>query len=212
MSDQRKLRKRNNIILRASSPRVIGSECFTGNASEKLQEQEGGAPGKVAGWAIQWDAIVERFSFFDGKYYLKFDRNAFNRAIADPSSVLLLWQHDSWTPIGRVNELENRREGLYLDGTITNATQHGAEANALVREGIVDAFSIGFSYDRFERNEDPEGLDAPLVTVLEADLQEISLVSFPAAEDSRIVQQSKQFISAEEMSNAKKALDRLLAG
>lgn len=96
-----------------------------------------------------------------------------------PGDVKLLWQHAAETPIGRWVNFEDRPKGLYARGEILLATRAGTEAAALVSGGVVDGLSIGYRAVRASRSHGRR-------RILEADLWEVSLVTFPMARGARI--------------------------
>lgn len=108
---------------------------------------------------------------------------AFKRTIAErgPAKVKLLAQHDDQSfPIGKAVALREDTAGLVGEFRIAQ-TVRGEEALALIRDGVLDGLSIGFrtvrdqwSPDRRERR------------LLEARLDEVSLVSHPAYETARV--------------------------
>ena len=80
-----------------------------------------------------------------------FDRGAFTRTISERGDrIKLLAQHDTRSlPLGRLTSLREDTAGLFVEGRISE-TQAGDEAIALVRDGALDSFSIGFSPVRDE--------------------------------------------------------------
>lgn len=87
--------------------------------------------------------------------------------------VKLLFQHDSNTPIGRAVDLREETSGLYGAFQITPEASRGDEALALLRDGVLDSFSVGF------RPIEKENRDGVVVRTRAA-LREASLVTFPA--------------------------------
>jgi HK97 family phage prohead protease len=112
-----------------------------------------------------------------------FRRGSFARTIRERADrVKILANHDrrSW-PLGRATLLREDPTGLYLEARVS-ATAAGDEALELIRDGALDAFSVGFQSidERWSRNGD-------LVERLEVALREVSVVAFPAYDDARIV-------------------------
>lgn len=95
----------------------------------------------------------------------------------DYSRVKFLMHHDRKAPIGRAVELSEDTSGMYGAFRVA-ATAAGDEALELVREGVLDSFSISFV------PVDPSpsaGIPADgRVTRTKASLRETSLVTFPA--------------------------------
>lgn len=115
------------------------------------------------------------------------ERGAFARSIEEHETILaetgrrtikLLWQHSQ--PLGYPMELRETEKGLEIVAYISK-TSLGNDVIQLLRDGAVDAFSIGFFPNRYEVDE--EHLDQwgwPLVKHLDVDLVEVSIVTFPA--------------------------------
>jgi HK97 family phage prohead protease len=96
-------------------------------------------------------------------------------------SVKMLWQHDTHCPIGRWMELREDDRGLYCKGKLFLAVQAGREAHELMREGAVDGLSIGYTTKRYEIDRDNQ-----VRKLLEVDLREISVVTFPMNEAATV--------------------------
>lgn len=114
-------------------------------------------------------------------YEEMFAPGAFTRDIqarnGDFRGVKFLYQHDHTEPIGRALELSEDGAGLYGAFRVAKIPR-GDQALELLREGVLDAFSIGF------RAIDPAPGDAfdprEIVVRTKAALRETSLVTFPA--------------------------------
>lgn len=114
-------------------------------------------------------------------YEEEFAPGAFARDIAaragDFRGVKMLYQHDRTEPIGRALELSEDASGLYGAFAISR-TARGDEVLELLRDGVLDSFSIGF------RPITPSP-DSPIprdgrVRRTKAALREASVVTFPA--------------------------------
>lgn len=97
---------------------------------------------------------------------------------------ILAFHSSRQMPLGRPTLLEERAAGLYIEARISD-TQDGNDALTLVRDGVLDGFSVGFTV--------PDGGDAwaeegdRLVrSISRAHLHEVSLVNFPAFDDARV--------------------------
>ena len=101
-------------------------------------------------------------------------KGAFGDSIKDPSKVKLLWQHNDHYPIGKLKNITEYDDGLYIEGVIINKLEHGENAANLIKEGIINGLSIGVIIQASEDNEDGTMLLQKL------DLREISVVTFPA--------------------------------
>ena len=94
--------------------------------------------------------------------------------------VKLLWQHDPAQPIGVWETLREDGHGLFCQGRILTDVRVGAEALALLKAGAIDGLSIGFRTVRAARLSDGRR------RLLEIDLWEISLVTFPMLSEARV--------------------------
>ncbi len=97
--------------------------------------------------------------------------------------VRMLYQHDPAQPIGRWEAIGEDHRGLYVRGRLSLMTAKGREVHALMRDGALDGLSIGFRTVR-ARVEKQAGLRR----ILEADLWEISVVTFPMLPAARIAE------------------------
>lgn len=93
----------------------------------------------------------------------------------------LLWQHRSAEPIGVYTSVKEDSVGLYVEGKLALKTARGAEAYELLKMNALNGLSIGFitredSYDKV----------SGIRTLKKIDLWEVSLVTFPANDASRV--------------------------
>jgi len=96
------------------------------------------------------------------------------------SSVKMLWQHDPGRPIGVWDELREDDRGLYVRGRVLDEVATGREAIALIRAGAIDGLSIGYRVKRAERDGNGQR------RLVEIELWEVSLVTFPMLPDARL--------------------------
>jgi uncharacterized protein len=108
---------------------------------------------------------------------------AFSRALSvkGPGGVRLLYQHLASEPVGVWTELREDAKGLFARGRLLTDLARGRETLALMREGAIDGLSIGFRTVRARK--DPK---TGRRTIWEADLWEISIVTFPMLDAARI--------------------------
>ncbi len=108
--------------------------------------------------------------------------NSLNSWQAKNKMPPILWQHDRSEVIGVWTKLYEDEKGLYGEGKLLiDDVAKAKEAHALIKAGAIDGLSIGFytktwSYDK----------DADVLELLEIDLREISVVTFPANADSTV--------------------------
>lgn len=112
------------------------------------------------------------------------DRGAFARSISrkGASGVRMLFQHDPAQPIGRWTAIREDERGLYVEGQLTLGAGKADEVYAHLRNRALDGLSIGFRTVR-SVNDRKSGIRH----ILEADLWEISIVTFPMLPSARIV-------------------------
>lgn len=96
----------------------------------------------------------------------------------------MLWQHDPGQPIGVWDEMAEDARGLFVRGRILADVAQGREAAALVRAGAIDGLSIG--YRALRADKDGQGRRR----LLEVDLWEVSLVTFPMLPEARLAAKS----------------------
>lgn len=100
---------------------------------------------------------------------------------AKDRKVPMLWQHNSWEPIGVYTELKEDDIGLYVEGELNMEVQKGREAHALMKQGAISGLSIGYATVDFEIDN-----KAQVRKLKAVDLWEISPVTFPAGDSARI--------------------------
>ena len=113
---------------------------------------------------------------------------AFNKTLADGSDVRALWNHDTTKLLGRVKNgslrLTSDDVGLHIECDLPD-TQYARDVYNLIKDGYNNGLSFGFNVikDRWEEQEDENGVRFPVCTLLEVRLFEVSFcVSFPAYE------------------------------
>lgn len=113
------------------------------------------------------------------------EKGAFAATLArsGPRGVKLLYQHDPTLPIGEWLELREDARGLAVKGRLLPEIAKAREVLAMLRAGIVDGLSIGFRTVR-ARKEAKSGIRR----LLEVDLWEISVVTFPMLPAARVEQ------------------------
>jgi HK97 family phage prohead protease len=95
--------------------------------------------------------------------------------------VRMLWQHDPAAPIGSWLSIEEDWRGLKVKGRLNLAVARAREALALLREGAVDGLSIGFRVKTARKT-----AGGGVRRLLELDLWEISIVTFPMLPQARV--------------------------
>ncbi|WP_417587536.1 HK97 family phage prohead protease [Pararhodobacter oceanensis] len=102
------------------------------------------------------------------------------RLRAQGGRVRMLWQHNQGEPIGVWDEVVEDAHGLRVSGRLLADVAKGREAAALMAAGAVDGLSIGY------RTIKAENLPGGGRKLLELDLWEVSLVTFPMLGAARV--------------------------
>ena len=93
----------------------------------------------------------------------------------------MLWQHRVDKPIGIYTEMREDEKGLFVEGCLALDTQMGKEAYNLLKMGALNGLSIGYRVRKSNFDE-----TTGIRTLEQLDLWEVSLVTFPANNQSRI--------------------------
>jgi HK97 family phage prohead protease len=109
------------------------------------------------------------------------ERGAFAKSLGSGRKVKMLWQHDVSQPIGIWEEVREDEKGLFVRGRLLKEVAKGREAMALLRAGALDSMSIG--YRTIAASDEANGRVRKL---MEVELHEISLVTFPMLPDAKI--------------------------
>ena len=112
-------------------------------------------------------------------------KGAFANSLTDYAShgrkVPMLWQHDSDNPIGFYTSLKEDDHGLLVEGKLLLGVQKAKEAYILMEAGAISGLSIGYSTNEYSVDE-----KTGIRSLLDVDLYEISVVTFPMNDDARI--------------------------
>lgn len=142
-----------------------------------LEIRADGDEGIVFGIAVPWDKPTR----INANLTEEFARGSFDGQMkrGGPRSVFLARDHIpiGGTPIGRLTEMRNDAKGLYVEGRVSR-TQVGEETLTLVRDGVLDSFSIGFVEGQNQHTSDG------VVRRLTASLREVAIVLNPAYKDA----------------------------
>ena len=128
-------------------------------------------------------AVIEGYAAVFGVPDLSGDtirRGAFEKLIpAAAGRVKMLAQHAAEAPVGRWVRIEEDAVGLKVRGELFTDTDEGRNLYRLLAGGALDGLSIGFKPVRARRTRTGR-------EILEADLWEVSIVTFPMAPTARI--------------------------
>ncbi len=109
-----------------------------------------------------------------GGYKESFQRGAFG---AVKKNLPLLYQHNE--PVGKITATRDADDGLHIAARISQ-TPRGEEVLTLLRDGVLDSFSVGFQPKQSKRSEDGTVVRTGAV------LREVSVVTFPAYEGAQV--------------------------
>lgn len=109
------------------------------------------------------------------------ERGAFQKSLRRKAPIAMLYQHASERPVGRWTQLREDAHGLFARGELILSAQGGRDVHALLQGGAIDGLSIGFQTVRAVKDRTGAGR-----RILEAELWEVSIVTFPMAPAARI--------------------------
>ena len=133
-----------------------------------ITEFKAGGSGKIDGYGAVFGNVDRGNDLIEA--------GAFADSLSDGRKIKMLWQHDSWQPIGVWDLVREDAKGLRVEGRILKEVEAGREAMALVSAGAVDGLSIG--YRTLEsRKAQIDGKDVRIIE--KAEIWEVSLVTFP---------------------------------
>ena len=126
--------------------------------------------------------------------------NGLNNFTQNP---ILLFNHNYDKPIGKVTELGTDNKGLKIKGVISKSA---GDVYNLVKEGVLSTFSVGFLVKDADYNKELDGL-----TIKDAELLEISVVSVPCNQDATF-SVAKSFDSHDDYLKFRKQFENTLGG
>lgn len=104
---------------------------------------------------------------------------AFAKSIASGRKARMLWQHDPSKVIGCWRAISEDEKGLRLEGVLSD-TPKGNEVATLLKDEAIEGLSIGYRVTDDEWKEDGTRL------IKEAELWEVSIVTFPMNESATV--------------------------
>ena len=140
------------------------------------------ANGREPGWIGGYASLFGRLDQAGDRV----EAGAFARSLRErgANGIRMLWQHDPGEPIGVWTRLTEDARGLWAEGRVSLRTRRGRDAFELLDAGAVDGLSIGF---RTRRDQPVSRSGALRRRLLDIDLWEISLVTFPMQDAARVV-------------------------
>jgi HK97 family phage prohead protease len=127
-----------------------------------------------------------------------FARSLRARGIAN---IRLLYQHFAHEPIGVWEMMREDARGLYVRGRLIADVERARDVRALLAEGALNGLSIGFRTRRATRD-----ARTGLRTLLEIELWEVSVVTFPLLAGSGVTAIGAKGGAATHIRNAAAAL------
>jgi HK97 family phage prohead protease len=111
------------------------------------------------------------------------ERGAFRKSLSErgPEGVRMLFQHDPSEPIGAWKTIREDGRGLYVEGVLADGVARAKEVHQLLKNAALDGLSIGFRTVRAKTD-----AKSGVRRILEADLWEISVVTFPMLPSARV--------------------------
>lgn len=176
----------------------------------EIRQLEGGRP-VIAGYAVVFDSWSQVMQDNRGRPFReRFAPGAFNRTLTGKPDIRALWNHNPDMPLGRTR---NNTLRLQLDGQGLRfeleppANNWGADAIESIRRGDVSGMSFAFNSRGEGRDtwEKPGADGVAQRTVLDADLFEVSPVTFPAYPATSVMVRSLSVPEFEEESDGQEA-------
>jgi len=136
--------------------------------------------------AVEEDGVFSGYASLFGRVDLGKDvveKGAFAASLKarGAGGIRMLFQHDPAEPIGVWTDIREDARGLFVRGRLAKDVVRAREVLSLMRGGALDGLSIGFR--AVKARKDASG---GVRRILEADLWEISVVTFPMLPDARI--------------------------
>ncbi len=148
-----------------------------------LEATDVGDQWEVSGIAIPYGEELERLDWITGARRWVFEEGSAKFR----ENTFLAYGHDltqGGMPIGKLTLSEEHPTGPKVSARISK-TAKGTEVYTLVKDGVLDRFSVGFFRVTEELSE--ADTDSPLLTFKEIDVFEVSIVPIPAF-DSAVIE------------------------
>lgn len=107
-------------------------------------------------------------------------KGAYSASLASGRKPKMLWHHDPSQPIGVWDDVKEDDTGLHVRGRIITAIEKGREVLAMIEAKAIDGLSIGYRTVKADRATDGARL------LKQLDLWEVSMVTFPMLESTKI--------------------------
>lgn len=172
--------------------RAIGKNEVRTNQIEMRAEGDGRT---FTGYASVFNQPSEPLPFIE---YVR--PGAFKRSLQSRNRMMLLWNHDTSNPLASTRngslQLVEDNFGLKVTATLPDTTL-GRDISELVRTGVIDSMSFGFSVKKDSWSSDGQTRYLEDVTLFE-----VSLVSSPAYTSTEGTVSVRSGISADDLADA----------
>ena len=149
-----------------------------------LQREKKAMPAPLSG--VAENGLFEGYACLFGKEDLGRDiirPGAFAKSLTrrGTDGVKLLYQHDPAQPVGQWLSINEDGKGLFVRGQLALEVARAREILSMMKAGILDGLSIGFRTILGHTDQ-----QSGIRQLVELDLWEISIVTFPMQPDARI--------------------------
>lgn len=161
-------------MLKKTAERSLKHRAFAFKAEKVAEDGTFKGYGSVFGNVDSYGEVVQAGAFADSLERIK--------ASGDPLPAL--WQHRAGEPIGGFDVLAEDEHGLQTEGwLLVNDIPQAKMAHTLMKRRVVKGLSIGYFVEASSLNE-----KTGIRTLEKLDLQEISIVTFPANAEAQVEQ------------------------
>jgi len=137
-----------------------------------LELRAGEDEGIVEGYIAVWGTV--------DSYMSEFQRGSFAKTIEERGNrIKLLFNHNEESVIGKVVEIREDDNGVFVRARITRAVQQANDVFELIKDDVIDTFSFGFRAIK-------QTFRAGVRVITEVKLYEVSPVVFEANENAVI--------------------------
>lgn len=133
-------------------------------------------------WKADAQGVIEGYGSVSDVVDLGGDaisQGAFANSLGSGRKVKMLWQHRTDKVCGVWDDVTEDANGLRVKGRLLLTVEAGREAHELVKAGAIDGLSIGYRTLK-------STMRSNVRVITEAELWEVSLVTFPMNELARV--------------------------